>query len=108
MRGGQLANSTYSLVLNSGANPETGGVAICGFSSTGMVGVIAAAHIISSLEMPQVGTVLNDEFPAVALVHDEVPKHPVRVYQGDGMGVFTAELQFPPEQDVQFASKYNR
>jgi len=39
----------------------------------------------------------------MALVHDEVPKHPVRVYQGDGLGVFTSEIQFPAETDVKFA-----
>jgi uncharacterized protein len=48
--------------------------------------------------------VLNSEFPAVALIHNEVPKHPVRVYQGDGIGVFTSEIQFKDEQDIMFAS----
>ena len=47
---------------------------------------------------------LNAEFPAVALIHNEVPKHPVRVYQGDGIGVFTSEIQFKNEQDIMFAS----
>ena len=69
-----------------------------------MVGVIAAAHIIKTLKMRQLGTVLNSEFPAVALIHNEVPKHPVRVYQGDGVGVFTSEIQFKNEQDIMFAS----
>jgi uncharacterized protein len=54
--------------------------------------------------MRQLGTVLNAEFPAVALIHNEVPKHPVRVYQGDGVGVFTSEIQFKNEQDIMFAS----
>ena len=40
------------------------------------------------------GTVMYPKFPAIALIHDSVPKHPVRVYQGDGIGVFTAEIQF--------------
>ena len=40
----------------------------------------------------------------MALVHHEVPKHPVRVYQGDGVGVFTAEVRFGPERDVLFAN----
>jgi predicted ATP-grasp superfamily ATP-dependent carboligase len=48
------------------------------------------------------GTVMHPKFPAIALIHDSVPKHPVRVYQGDGIGVFTAEIQFPPENDVYF------
>ena len=72
----------YALVLHEGADPETGGIAICGFSTVGMVGVIAASHVISSLGLSHLGTVLNTKFPAIALVHDEIPKHPVRVYQG--------------------------
>ena len=54
-----------------------------------MVGVIAS-HIIRTLRLNQLGTVLNADFPAVALIQDEIPKHPVRVYQGPGVGVFTS------------------
>ena len=74
--------ATYDLVLHQDADPTTSGVAICGFSTVGMVGVIAASHVISQLKLNQLGTVLNPDFPAMALVHHEVPKHPVRVYQG--------------------------
>ena len=100
----EQTEGAYALVLHEGADPETGGVAICGFSTVGMVGVIAASHIISSLGLDHLGTVLNKHFPAIALVHDEVPKHPVRVYQGKGVGVFTSEIQFPAEHDVEFAN----
>ena len=95
---------TYDLVLHKDADPTTGGVAICGFSTVGMVGVIAASHVISQLNLKQLGTVLNSEFPAMALIHHEVPKHPVRVYQGDGVGAFTAEVRFGPERDILFAN----
>ena len=93
----------YALVLQDGADPRTGGVAIAGFTTAGMVGVIAASHIIKTLKMRQLGTVLNAEFPAVALIHNEVPKHPVRVYQGDGIGVFTSCLLYtsPSPRDRQ-------
>ena len=95
---------TYDLVLRSGVDPTTGGVAICGFTTAGMVGVIAASHIIESLNLTQLGTVMDENFPAVALIQNEVPRHPVRVYQGDGIGVFTAEIQFDKEQDIAFGS----
>ncbi len=95
---------SYDLVLHKDVDPTTRGVAICGFSTVGMVGVIASSHIISQLDLNQLGTVLNPEFPAMALIHHEVPKHPVRVYQGDGVGVFTAEVKFGPERDVLFAN----
>lgn len=100
-----MASQTgYDLVLHKNADPTTGGVAICGFSTVGMVGVIAATHMISQLKLNQLGSVLNAEFPAMALIHHEVPKHPVRVYQGNGIGVFTAEIRFGPERDILFAN----
>ncbi len=97
--------SGYPLVLHSEADPSRlGGTAVCGFSTVGSVGVIATSHLIGSLEMNPMGTVLHPKFPAVALIHDSVPKHPVRVYQGEGIGVFTSEIQFPSEHDVYFAN----
>ena len=56
-----------------------------------MVGVIAASHLIETLGLRQLGTVMHKDFPAVALIHDEVPKHPVSVYRGDGLGVFIGD-----------------
>ena len=94
----------YSLVLHKDADPTTGGVAICGFTTAGMVGVMATSHIIKQLGLRQLGTVMHKDFPAVALIHNEVPKHPVRVYQGDGVGVFTSELQFGKETDLMFGA----
>ena len=95
----------YPLVLHSEADPSRlGGTAVCGFSTVGSVGVIATSHLIRSLQLSPMGTVLHPQFPAVALIHDSVPKHPVRVYQGDGIGVFTSEIQFTSEHDVYFAN----
>ena len=47
---------------------------ICGFTTAGMVGVIAASHIIESLNLTQLGTVMDENFPAVALIQNEVPR----------------------------------
>ena len=95
---------SYSLVLNPDSNPTTGGLAICGFSTAGMVGSIAAYHVIRNLEIAEIGTVMHQDFPALALVEDSVPRHPVRVYQGEDIGVFIAEIPFPSEQDISFAN----
>ena len=70
----------FALVLKSGADPTTGGIAIAGFTTAGMVGVIAASHIIRTLSLNQLGTVLNADFPAVALIQDEVPNTPASAY----------------------------
>jgi uncharacterized protein len=95
----------YSLMLQKDADPNaTGGVAICGFTTDGKVGAIATAHLINALNMRQLGTVMHADFPAVALVQDEIPKHPVRIYQTEGLGVFISQLQFKNEMDVMFGS----
>ncbi len=99
----EYTSGAYPLVLHADADPSRlGGTAICGFSTVGSVGVIATSHLIQTLELSPMGTVMHPKFPAIALIHDAVPKHPVRVYQGDGIGVFTAEIQFPSENDVYF------
>ena len=93
----------YPLVLHAEADPsKLGGIAICGFSTVGSVGVIATSHLIQSFNLQPMGSVMHPKFPAIALIHDSVPKHPVRVYQGEKIGVFTAEIQFPSENDVYF------
>ena len=97
------SSAGYPLVLHANADPsKLGGTAVCGFSTVGSVGVIAATHLIKSLDLSPMGTVMHPKFPAIALIHDSVPKHPVRVYQGDEIGVFTAEIQFPPDNDAYF------
>ena len=97
-------NHGFPLVLRKDADPDsTGGVAICGFSNVGMVGSIATSHIVKILDLQQLGTVIDRNFPPVALIQEEVPQRPVRVYQGNGVGVFTSDLQFPGHTDVKFA-----
>ena len=95
----------YTLMLQKDADPTaTGGIAICGFTTDGKVGAIATSHLINALDMEQLGTVMHADFPAVALVQDEVPKHPVRIYQSEGLGVFISQLQFKNEMDLMFGS----
>ena len=99
----EYTSGAYPLVLHADADPDTlGGTAICGFSTVGSVGVIATSHLIKTLELSPMGTVMHPKFPAIALIHDSIPKHPVRVYQGERLGVFTSEIQFPSENDVYF------
>ena len=93
----------YALVLNKGADPRTGAWPFAG-SQARHGGRYRRLHIISALGLEQQGTVLNAEFPAVALIQNEVPKHPVRVYQGEGIGVFTAEIQFDDDKDIALAT----
>ena len=105
----EYTSGAYPLVLHADADPSRlGGTAICGFSTVGSVGVIATSHLIQKFELSPMGTVMHPKFPAIALIHDSVPKHPVRVYQGEGVGVFTSEIQFPNENDEREGTKRER
>ena len=45
-------SSGYPLILHQGADPsKLGGIAICGFSTIGSVGVIATSHLIKSFNL---------------------------------------------------------
>ena len=66
--------------------------------------VLSLPHTSLNRSILPIGNRHGENFPAVALIQNEVPRHPVRVYQGDGIGVFTAEIQFDKEQDIAFGS----
>ncbi len=53
---------------------------IIGFPGIGLVGIIAARHIIEELQMKYVGYVAGGEFPAVATVRDGRTLPPIRLY----------------------------
>ena len=76
----EYTSGAYPLVLHADADPDTlGGTAICGFSTVGSVGVIATSHLIKTLELSPMGTVMHPKFPAIALIHDSIPKHPLAI-----------------------------
>ena len=67
----EYSSGAYPLVLHAEADPtRLGGTAVCGFSTVGSVGVIATSHLIQTLELSPMGTVMHPEFPAIALIHD--------------------------------------
>ena len=43
---------------------------INGLPDVGLVGLVAASHIVSSLKMEEVGTVESDLFPPMIVLHD--------------------------------------
>ena len=93
---------SYSLVLHQDADPRTGGVAVCGFTA-GMVGVISTSHHQNARSS---ATRYGDAqgFPCRCTDSRRGAQAPVRVYQGDGIGVFTSEIQFGNETDIPFAT----
>jgi len=70
-------------------------VVINGLPDVGLVGLLAASHIISSLSLREVGAIESDLLPPLIVLHGGVPKAPVRIFSGDGLAVVIAETVIP-------------
>ena len=68
---------------------------INGLPDVGLVGLVAASHIVSSLKMEEVGTVESDLFPPMIVLHDGLPKSPIRLYANQSLVVIMSETAIP-------------
>ena len=70
---------------------------LVGVPDVGLVGPIATSHIIQSLNMKEVGYIESDILPPVVVVHENEPKHQIRVFGlGELLAVIT-ETILPPQ-----------
>jgi uncharacterized protein len=56
---------------------------VIGFPSVGLVGSIATAYLVGSLQLREVGGVLSQSLPPTAIVQRGIGSSPVRVFIGD-------------------------
>lgn len=56
---------------------------VIGFPSVGLVGSIAAAYLVDSLHLKEVGGVLSQSLPPTALIQNGIGYSPIRVFIGD-------------------------
>ena len=70
-------------------------VMINGLPDVGLVGLLAASHIISSLKLREVGAIESDLLPPMIVLHGGVPKAPVRIFAGNGLVVIISETVIP-------------
>jgi len=70
-------------------------VVINGLPDVGLVGLLAASHIISSMKLREVGAIESDLFPPMIVLHGGVPKAPVRIFSGNGLAVIISETVIP-------------
>jgi uncharacterized protein len=68
---------------------------INGLPDVGLVGLVAASHIVSSLKMEEVGSVESDLFPPMIVLHDGLPKSPIRIFANESLVVILAETAIP-------------
>ncbi len=62
---------------------QSGAKMLQGLPDVGLVGVIAASHIISKLKMSEIAYIDTDLLPPVIVLHEGLPHSPVRIF-GDG------------------------
>lgn len=70
-------------------------VLINGLPDVGLVGLLAASHIISSLKLEEVGAIESDLLPPMIVLHGGLPKSPVRIFAGNSVVVLIAETVIP-------------
>jgi uncharacterized protein len=70
---------------------------IAGLPDVGLVGLVAASHIVSSLKMEEVGSVESDFFPPMIVLHDGLPKSPIRLFTNGSLVVIVAETAVPAQ-----------
>ena len=70
-------------------------VMINGLPDVGLVGLLAASHIISSLKLEEVGSLESDLLPPMIVLHGGIPKSPVRIFAGKSLVVVISETAIP-------------
>ena len=70
-------------------------VMINGLPDVGLVGLLAASHIVSSLKLREVGSIESNMLPPMIVLHGGLPKSPVRLFAGDSIIVLLSETAIP-------------
>ncbi len=82
-------------IIEEGAQAFRSPVAVEGLPDVGLVGTIAASHIVEQLDLKEVAHLESDEFPPVMVLHKGIPRDPVRIYGNEDMLVLTSEIPLP-------------
>ncbi|MEM1539677.1 MAG: proteasome assembly chaperone family protein [Candidatus Bathyarchaeia archaeon] len=77
--------------------PE-GAVMIFGFPDVGLVGVIAASHLITELNLTEVAYLDSKLLPPVIVLHEGLPHSTIRVFGGDQ--ILLAVSESPLREDL--------
>ena len=70
-------------------------VVINGLPDVGLVGLLAASHLVSFLKLREIGAIESDLLPPLIVLHGGGPKAPVRIFSGNGIVVIISETVIP-------------
>lgn len=66
-----------------------------GLPDVGLVGVLAVSHLISSLEMEEVGSIESEIFPPLVVLHGGLSKSPIRIFHKESLAAIVSETAVP-------------
>ncbi|MCD6538551.1 proteasome assembly chaperone family protein [Candidatus Bathyarchaeota archaeon] len=69
--------------------------AIFGLPDVGLVGTIAASHIISKMKLTEVAYVKSELLPPIIMLEEGLPKAPIRIFGYEKLIVLTSEIAIP-------------
>jgi uncharacterized protein len=81
-------------VVETGSIPKKA-VMINGLPDIGLVGLLAASHIISSLRLEEVASLESDLLPPMIVLHGGLPKSPIRIFADNSLTVLISETAIP-------------
>jgi uncharacterized protein len=81
-------------IVETGSIPRQA-IMINGLPDVGLVGLLAASHIISSLKLKEVGSLESDLLPPMIVLHGGIPKSPVRIFADNSLIVLISETAIP-------------
>lgn len=70
-------------------------IVLVGLPDVGLVGVIAVSHIVSSLNLPEIGYVKSETLPPIAVLHGGLPYAPIRVFGKGELIAILSETAVP-------------
>ncbi|MHC1592548.1 MAG: proteasome assembly chaperone family protein [Methermicoccaceae archaeon] len=81
-------------------------VLVEGFPGIGLIGNIVSQHLVHSLSMKHIGTVVSEYFPPIAIMVQGMVSMPVRIYESEENGLITilSDIPITPESSYYVAS----
>jgi uncharacterized protein len=70
-------------------------VVINGLPDVGLVGLLAASHIVTALKLEEIASIESDMLPPMIVLHGGVPKAPIRIFAHDSIAVILSETAIP-------------
>jgi uncharacterized protein len=70
-------------------------VIIDGLPDVGLVGLLAASYIITSLNLQEVGSFESEQLPPMIVLHRGLPKSPIRIFAGKSLVIVISETAVP-------------